>query len=81
MPKTANMDNSPASNGADHEESHNSSLLDQAERLRDTLTEALTQPRDSITALRRQKKANPPRANDITVPAGDPVDRRLTAAI
>ena len=56
MPKPNNTDNGHVTNGTDHEEPPNSSLLDQAEKLRDTLTEALTQTRDLIAALKRQKK-------------------------
>ncbi len=56
MPKPNNTDNGHAPDGTDHEEGPNSSQLEQAEKLRDTLTESLTQTRDLIAALKRQKK-------------------------
>ena len=56
MTKPNNTNNCDTPNGADHEEPPNSSLLEQAEKLRDTLTEALTQTRNLIAALKRQKK-------------------------
>lgn len=51
-----NTDKDHVFHRTDHEENPHASLLDQAERLRGTLGEALAQTRDLIAALKRQKK-------------------------